>query len=83
MTDSREALQERIAAELPRFLAGVFQSQGLGLADVHWTADDMFEAVLEEINTEETINGALNEFNKGRVHPVHRYAKAPMKLAAE
>lgn len=81
--DTREALHERVAGELPRLLAEIFKSQGLGLVGVEWTADDLFEAVLEEINTEETLAGAIAEFNKTRVYPVRRYARAPFRQAAE
>lgn len=81
--DTREALQERVAKELPHLVADVFRSQGLGLAGVQWTADDMFEAVLEEINTDDVLNGAIAEFNNSRLHPVHRHGRAPLRQAAE
>lgn len=50
---------------------------------VEWTADDIFEAVLEEINTDDALNGAIAEFNKARERPVHRYGRAPFRQVAE
>lgn len=83
MTDTRAALHERVAAELPRLLAEIYRSQGVGLMDVDWTADDVFEAVLEELNTDPVLMKSIEQFNKTRVHPVHRYGRAPVKQAAE
>lgn len=84
MTDTREQMQARVAAELPRLLAEIYRSQGVGLMGVDWTADDVFEAVLEELNTDPVLMKSIEEFNKTRANPVHRYGRAPVnKIAAE